>query len=155
MSDSRGDSDRNDQTLAGLFRLISDNHDASEQGHHRLRNDYRSLETRMQALERNRVADELHFTHIDAALLRPTEVSALRFTPTMVVWLLAISVSIVGGIWIIRADVQGLSVQMRMQDERAAGFKSQLDSMQRLQQLQQYDIQSLKETVLKFERTGK
>ena len=114
-----------------LRQKTFDDDDKHEAGHTRLRHDYRSLEGRMTAAENGHVADSVHLARIDEALAKvdqrlddPVEVSAsaLRFTPGMVVAIVAVCASILGGAYGvisstsgIRSDVRDLATMMASQ----------------------------------------
>lgn len=151
-------------TTDALRQMVDQNHESAEEGHLRLRSDYRSLEGRMQAVETAQVSNALHLGRLDAAVAEPTEVSALRFTPQMVVAIVLVCASIIGGMYGATASLRvsqqeiasQLTLQSRMQEERMQALKLAIEALQRaqeasqrLQQLQQYEIQAMKETLIK------
>lgn len=142
-------------TSEALYQIVAQNHEAAEDGHARLRGDYRSLEARMLALERGRAADELHFARIDDKLGRPMEVSALRFTPQMVTAIIAIVLGIAGG-WgttILVAQQQAAANQALK--ESMVTLTKAVETVQRQTQLQDLKIQDLKEALIKLSTTTK
>lgn len=140
-------------TLGLLQQQIDQHRTDAEEGHGRLRSDFRSLEKRVIALEANRVGDSAQLQVLSSRVNQPVEVSSLRFTPTMVIGTIAICASIIGSATWLRSDVQNLSDQLttqtKLQDERMQALKTSVDAVQRMEQLHSYDIQGLKETILK------
>lgn len=86
-----------------LQQTIDQNFETSEAAHKRLRNDYRSLEGRLIAIETAQVANAQHFATLETAMSRPVEISSLRFTPAMVLGIVAICGSSLGAGYVIDA----------------------------------------------------
>ena len=86
-----------------------------------------------------------------------TDVDLLRFPPQMVIAIITTVISIVGGIWLstaaMRSDIRDIKTRMELQAEldqaRNENLRESVESMKRRQELQQYEIQSLKEAILK------
>ena len=90
-----------------------------------------------------------------------TDASKLSFPLQLVIVIL----SATGAIWAtqygLRSDVRDIRTRMelqaqvdaermKVQEERAAQMKSTIESMQRRQELQGYELQALKESILKL-----
>lgn len=61
-----------------------------------------------------------------------------------------------GGIWTLRSDVRDIltrmELQAKLQDERADSLRESVESMKRRQELQQYEIQGLKEAITTMQK---
>lgn len=91
------------------------------------------------------------------------DVSRLSFPAQLVITLVTTAVTIAGSVWItaggLKSDVRDIVTRMEAQreleSERAASVRESLDSLKRRQELQQYEIQSLKEAILKLQNGRK
>lgn len=94
----------------------------------------------------------------------PIEVDKIRFPPRMVVAIVAGCMALIGGVYAanygVRSDVRDILTtisnqkalnesQQRLDAERAANLRESIEAMKRRQELQQYEIQGLKEAILK------
>jgi hypothetical protein len=94
---------------------------------------------------------------------RITDVSRLRFTPQMVVMIVSMTLGVAGGMWAsttgLRSDMRDILTRMdgqtkvaeinaKLQEERSQALRESIEAMKRRQELQQYEIQGLKEIVL-------
>lgn len=93
----------------------------------------------------------------------PTDASVLSFRLPMVVGIVVGAASIVSTLYVgfagIRSDIRDMSTRMeaqtklfeaqsKLQEERADTLKEAVAAIQRRQELQQYEIQGLKEAVM-------
>lgn len=89
-----------------------------------------------------------------------TDASKLSFPIQLVIMMLTAAGSIWASQYGLRSDVRDIRTRMEMQaridemqakliEERAAGLRQAVEAMQRRQELQQYEIQGLKEAILK------
>lgn len=91
------------------------------------------------------------------------EPKRLSFAMTIVIVVLSSSASVAVSIYFFdfgqRSEMQqirmSLEVQSKLQEERSAQMKDAIASMQRRQELQQYEIQGLKEVVMKLQPQGR
>ncbi len=139
---------------AYLLQMVQQNDDKHEAGHHRLRQDFRRMEDRIEALERRDKDIGGQLTRLEST---PTDVTKLYFSPRVVVAVVGMSLALAGGQYglnqALRNElVKAIETSSKIQDERAAALKTTIDSMQRRQELQQYDIQGLKEEILKLRK---
>jgi hypothetical protein len=90
---------------------------------------------------------------------RYTDASRLKFSWRDLVLVVSVAVSIWTVTWSLRSDVRDILTRMEMEtkldieksrvlDERAAMLRESIDAMKRRQELQQYEIQALKEMIL-------
>ncbi len=134
-------------TTGTLLQMIQQNDEKHEEGHRRLREDYRSLERKITSLETAKVATDLHLARIDST---PVDVTKLSFTPRTIIAIVIAAVSVAAGQWVLRADVlKAIEINAKAQDERIGALRESIESMKRRQELQQYEIQGLKEAILK------
>lgn len=151
-------------TNDALQQMVEQNLEATEEGHSRLRKDYRSIERRVESMENAQVANALHFSKIDA--LR-TDVNELRFTPQVVLTIVLTCLSIAGGMWAstysLRSDVRDIRTLMsaqaelehantRLSEERAAQVAESIRQIRATMELQRMKLEALGEAVLKLQR---
>jgi len=138
---------------SAVFQLVRANHEQAEQGHKRLREDYRDHEERLIKLES--IQSEHNFA-IKALQTASPDLSRMTLSPGMVIGIVTAIVSIVGGqvasTWGLRSDIRDINTQ-RLQDERASALKAAEESIGKKQELQQLEIQSLRETILNQRRS--
>lgn len=94
---------------------------------------------------------------------RSTDVSRLTFTPQIVAAIVISFLAVAGGMWTstygLRSDVRDIltrmesqvqvsELSMKLQEERAKTLSESIEAMRRRQELQQYEIQGLKEVIL-------
>lgn len=158
-------------TPALLQAMIAQIDEKHEEGHGRLRMAVRELEGRFDHLEGRLAQVDTRVTQVTAGQRaleqRPTDISRVTMTPKFVLGLVVAVVSCVGGVWgttaSLRSDVRNILTQLtdrqniedqkdRLQEERYDALKTAIEDMNRRVQLQQYEVQSLKETVLKATR---
>jgi len=150
---------------SAVFQLVRSNHEQAEQGHKRLRDDYRELEVRMDAAEA--LLSE-HTFAIGALKTASPDLSRMTLSPGIVIGIVTAIVSIVGGqvasTWGLRSDIRDINTHMNaqadtdkslrtLQDERAVGLRNAVDEINKKQEQQQLEIQSLRETILNQRRT--
>lgn len=142
-------------TLGALHQMVEQNDEKHEDGHARLRADWRSLELRVSGLERKQVDNENHLREIDN---RKTDVTNLQFTTRTVIAIVVACGSLAAGQLALNASLEAKLIKAitdyaKIQDERSSSLKAAMESMQRRQELQQYEISSLKEAILKQGRS--
>lgn len=154
-------------TPEALEHKIDLTHEVAEEGHARLRRDYRSLETRLVAMESLRITHDAHLDRLDQQVSRPIEVSTLRFTPAIVLTMVTVCMTIAGGMWAstygLRSDVRDILTKMaatadlersntKLQDERALVLTSKIETIDKKQELQRLKLEAITETVLRLQR---
>lgn len=148
-------------TTGTLLQMVTQNDEKHDEGHGRLRTDYRALEHRVTELEATAHDHGLQLAQMRAT---PVEASKLTFSTGVVFSIIATVVTLSAGQWAstygLRSDVRDIITRMdamraldesraHLQEERAATLRESIDAMKRRQELQQYEIQGLKETILK------
>lgn len=131
-----------------LQQMIEQHRDDAEAGHQRLRRDLRTLEERTRNTERAYAEQATAIAQLIEWRKAPTEATNIRFSPAMVLSLIALCVSIVGGQkWSTQgmaeqlaaqaADIRVLNVKMdaakqhnedvtKLQDDRAAAVTREM-----------------------------
>lgn len=145
---------------SAVLQLVRQHDEKHEQGHKRLREDYRGHEDRLLALERTQ--QDQSYTLKSLAAAAP-DLSRMTLSPGIVVSIIMAIVGIVGGqvasTWGMRSDIRDISTRIesqanrnqdaqRLQDERFSAMREKIDSFDKKQELQRLEIQSLKETIL-------
>ena len=89
---------------------------------------------------------------------KSTDASTLHFPLPLVAGLVVFAASMAGSMWAITSNVRDINTRLemsaeidkanaRLQDERTTAIRDAVASMQRRQELQQYEIQGLKEAI--------
>ena len=136
--------------------------DAVEHDSHR-RRDHDSLERRVEAAERSQSDIRNEINNFREAIGRPVEVSNIRFTPAMVVAIVALCGSALGSAWLIdardSARYDALAARMdsakaieesnnRLQDERSKNLNDAIRAMQAQQKLTDLNVGHLSDTII-------
>lgn len=129
-------------TMASVLKLVHDNHEAAEEGHSRLRKDWRSLESRLIMLEQ---AHKEMVTQFSTVERRASDVSQLKLSPGMVVSIVIACMSIAGGVYAansgLRSDVRDILTRMGTQADSIREMRAQIS-------MQDVKINNLRELVL-------
>lgn len=154
----------------GLLQMVQQNDDKHDDAHGRLRRDLRELEHQLTAgFQSLREADG----KLQAAIDKPLDPAKVMLAPRLVVAIVAGVLGVAGGMWAttsgLRSDVRDILTRMeaqstamdsqsrasealgKLQEVQQAAIRQSIDEMKRRQELQQYEIQGLKEVIL----TGK
>lgn len=150
-----------------MLEMVQRNDEKHEEGHARLRGDLRSLESRIVSLETARAETGAQMRVLESTVKRmatdPTDVTRLKFSPSIVVSILVACLTVAGGMWGstygLRSDVRDILTQMaanksldasnaKLIEERAAALNRTIDMIEKKQELQRLELQSLKETIL-------
>jgi len=131
---------------SAVFQLVRANHEQAEQGHKRLREDYRDHEDRI--LKAEAILSE-HVFAIKALQTATPDLSRMTLSPGVVVAIVVAVVSIISGQL---ASTWGLRSDINLQGERAIATRGVVDEIKKKQDLQQLEIQSLRETILNQRR---
>jgi hypothetical protein len=138
------------QRESPVFQLVRQQHEQTEAGHKRLRIDWREHEERLETLEQALQAHELKLAALASA---KQDLSKLTLSPGMVVAIVMAIIGIVGGnlasTWGMRSDIRDMATRT---EERAAALKNAVEAIGRKQELNQIQIQELRETVLSQQR---
>lgn len=140
----------------GLLQMIEQNDDKHEEAHRRLRQDLDRLEEQvnkgLQSLRDGFMANQSSIEHLKQ---KPIDATKLVLSTPVVVTIVVIALGIAAGVWGIRSSMQQLADKLessaKLQDVQNTALKTSVDEMRRRQELQQYEIQGLKEAIL----TGK
>ena len=152
---------------AAVLERVQQLDDKHEEAHTRLRKDFLALAERVQDREDMQHAHALRIQMLEQANLTPTDVSRLRFDWRTVAAIVAACIALWGSTYgstygmrtdlieiksSVTAAVKSQETSQRLQDERYVALKESVQAMQRLVQLQQYDIQRLNETIARLDR---
>jgi hypothetical protein len=98
-----------------------------------------------------------------------TDASRLSFPLQLVILIVSTVVAAGGSVWVsqagLKSDVRNIvttmeaqervqAIQAKLQDERLTSLREQMLSFQRRQELQQYELQGLKEVIIKLQNQG-
>jgi hypothetical protein len=147
--------------------MMQQNDEKHEDAHRRLRIDHRELEERHEALKtkvtqlENALEQERSVIH--AMQIAPVDVEHIVFNPKMVVAVVALVVSILGGNWFINQPIRdGLTVlqgqvtgNTKLEDERAKVFKESVDGLTRQMEMRRLEIQQVSNSLQQIQRSAR
>ena len=144
-----------ERRMGAVLQMVDQNHRMAEEGHHRLRTDWRALERRVESLEAQTRASDVRFTKIENS--PPPDVTKLQFTARTVVAIVVGCVGLAAGQIVLNTKLEAnLKAQIeqnaKVQDERYSSQKSSTDELRKRFELLQFEFQSLKDTVLRQNR---
>lgn len=132
-----------------LLTMIQQNDDKAEESHARLRETLREHEGWL--MRHDRFLEE---TRAAVALINatPVEAAQLHFSPSVVLAIVTICLTIAGGMWAstygLRSDVRDILTKQdsatKLQDERAQNLHESIEAVKRRQESQQLELQELK-----------
>jgi small-conductance mechanosensitive channel len=151
------------------MQMIGLNDAKQDEAHKRLRRDLDDVERQIDGgLQAVRQEMALLNGRMDVLEKIPVDATKLVLAPRVVVAITMIVLSIAGSVWFstagLRSDVRDVltrmdlaseleKVQSKSQEERAAALKAAVEAVQRDQRMTQYDVQGLKEALLKMQGT--
>lgn len=87
---------------------------------------------------------------------RYTDGMRISFPIPYVAAIVAAFLAIAGTMWALRSDVRDIltrmELQAKLQEERASSMRESLEAMKRRQELQQYELQALKQAITLMEK---
>jgi hypothetical protein len=142
-----------------LLQMIENVDETHDNAHKRLRGDFEELKREMtRAL--NALRDDIHANKASITELRnaPLDATKLMLTSKVVVALVIMALGIAASVWSIRSGMDQMASRMetatKLQDVQYAAIKTSVDEMRRRQELQQFELQSLKEAILVGNKTN-
>lgn len=150
-----------------LLQMIGQNDEKHDAAHERLRYDLRALEAQVDAgFQALRASDATLLGDMKAMAATPVDVAKLVLAPRLVASIVAAALLMAGGMWAstsgLRSDVRDILTRMeaqktageavaKVQEVQSITLRAAVDDLKRRQELQQSDIQVLKDAIL----TGK
>ena len=157
-------------TLEGLLQMVEGIDQTHREAHTRLRTELANLSDTVESNFTYHTEREgqlrAKVTSVAAKLDSPIDATRLMLTPKVVAVIVGFAVTVSGGVWAstagLRSDVRDILTRMDAQQQAARAqadvqkvtadaLKTAVEDMRRRQELQQYEIQNLKEAIL----TGK
>lgn len=137
----------------GLLQMIQQNDEKHDEAHRRLRQDLDRLEEQVnKGFNSLREGFLTNSSRIETVANTPIDATKLVLNTKVVVALLVMVLGIAAAVWTIRSGMDRLSDRMeataKLQDVQSGALKTAVDEMRRRQELQQYELQSLKEAIL-------
>jgi hypothetical protein len=134
--------------------MLEQNHQQSEEGHKRLREDMRSLELKHGSLEASFYDLSLRLNSLASA---PTDLSKVTMTPRFAIWLIGGALvmvgSIVGGTYTLKSDIGTMATKMddrnRLDDERTRNMTAAIEAISKEQKLQALQSGELREALIR------
>lgn len=154
----------------GLWQAIAQTDEKHDAAHKRLREDIRELQAQHEnliaSLSNLRDKQMENGNRIDNIAKTPPNIENLIMSPKVLVSIVVFTITVIGSIWSstsgLRSDVRDILTRMeaqktaydatsKLQEVQSNALKTAIDDMKRRQELQQYEIQGLKEAII----TGK
>jgi len=137
----------------GLVQMVEHVDQKHEEAHKRLRLDLRQLEEEVnkgfQSLRESSLTNRAKITEIEKM---PVDATKLVLSTPVIVAMIVMALGIAAAMWSVRSGMERLSDKMeaasKLSDVQNGALKTSVDDMKRRQELQQYEIQSLKEAIL-------
>lgn len=137
----------------GLIQMVQQNDEKHDEAHRRLRQDFDKLEEQVnkgfESIRERITASESNIKSIEKT---PIDATKLVLSTPVVVTLVIMALGIAAAVWGVRAGMEQLAEKMesaaKLQDMQNTALKTSMDDMRRRQELQQYEVQGLKEAVL-------
>ncbi len=135
-----------------VLQMVQQNHAQAEDGHKRLRGDFRDMERDLDALTVKVAALDLLTQKTALALSTsesaPIDVGKIVFNPRMVLAIIAAVSAIIGGNWLTTLPVRAeIAANAKLQDERNASMHTAIDDVKKAQTLQQLQLNELNTTM--------
>lgn len=148
----RQSGEKRQSVVLEMVQTIDEKHDDA---HHRLRQDYRSLERRLTALETAKVATELHLARIDAT--PPPDVTKLQWTTRTVMGVVVFCVGLAAGQITLNARLEAnvkamIDQNARVQDERYAAMQKTINELKNRFELSQIEQNTFNKDLLRDRR---
>lgn len=105
---------------AELRQLIEDHREQAEEGHERLRRDFRALDDRLERLTHDHLASMRRIERIEQT---PVNVEKVAWTTRQLLIIVMVALSLGGGMWQLHAD---MASQAKLQDERNSVLEKQI-----------------------------
>ncbi len=119
--------------MSAVLQMVQQNHDQAEEGHSRLRGDFRSHDRRLETLEtcvRTLTADlveiKLKASELGQKAESPVDVGKIVFNPRMVLAIVGLVASIITGNWLTN---QPIREQLIRNDERTSNMATEIAAL--------------------------
>lgn len=151
-----------------VMQIVDELDTKHEDAHKRLRIDLRSLEERFddatKLLHDNLATTRAKLADVAEHAAKPVDATKLVLSLPVIVTIVIAAVSLGGVVWaanaslrsdvrdiLTRMDAQKMAIEsaLRLQEVQSNSLKTAVDEMRRRQELQQYEISGLKETILR------
>ncbi len=143
-----------DTSVGVVLQMVQQNHDAAEAAHGRLRGDLRDVEAdalkvkgRLEELDR--LVTKLAQAQTDAKAA-PIDIGNLVFDPKMVLAIVGLVVSILGGTWFIN---QPIVSRLDKFEERMSSQKDVIDGLTKAMEMRRLEIQNLGNNLQQFQQS--
>ncbi len=142
-----------DTSVGALLLMTQQNHDQAEAAHKRLRDDLREAEADVSKIkakheELDRLVTKLAQAQTDAKAA-PIDIGNLVFDPKMVLAIVGLVVSILGGTWFIN---QPIVSRLDKFEERMSSQKDVIDGLTKAMEMRRLEIQNLGNNLQQFQQ---
>lgn len=137
-----------DSTMGVVLQMVQQNDEKHEKGHARLRDDWREHDTRLDKMENCLRKLELASTTMQDTQAAPIDIGKLVFAPKMVLAVVGLVISILGGTWFIN---QPIVSRLDRFEERQSSTKDVIDGLTKAMEMRRLEIQTLSNNLQQFQ----
>lgn len=150
--------------VGALLQMVQQNDEKHDKCHGRLRDDFRDMESRLNALEGTQSAMSVRLSQTDARINqigeRRTDAGDLSYSSKTMIGIVSICVALAAGQWKLNSALEAsvkaaIQENSKIQDERYQSTREWQAKSDREQQMQKYELQALKEMVIGYVKGGK
>ena len=131
-----------------VLQMVQQNDEKHEKGHARLRDDWRDHEARLERMEASLRKLESTAISLGDSQAAPIDIGKIVFAPKMVLAIVALVVSILGGTWFIN---QPIVSRLDRFEERMSSTKEVIDGLTKAMEMRRLEIQSLSNSLNQFQ----
>ncbi len=138
-----------------VLQMVQQNHDQAEAAHGRLRGDLRETDDDVTKLKTDIAALKLSVMQAMQLQAAPIDISHIMFDPKMVLGIVGLVVSILGGTYFIN---QPIVSRLDKFEERMSSQKDVIDGLTKAMEMRRLEIQNLGNNLQQFQqqqRTGR
>ena len=133
------------QAWDGIRELVENHREQAEEGHERLRRDYRALESRVERIERDNATTG---RRVDRLENTPPNIEKMSWSTRQLMAIVASALVLAGGMWQLHDDMKAAT---KLQDERYTVQMKQMDDLGKELQLRRLEIKDLSKQMSDFQ----
>ncbi len=139
---------------AVILQMVQQNDEKHEAGHKRLRSDYRELENDVETLTKKLADMDRLLEKLSQAQTAPVDVGQIVFNPRMVLAIVGLVVSILGGTWFINQPIMS---RLDKFEERMSSQRDVIDGLTKAMEMRRLEIQNVSNSLQQYQqqRTGR
>jgi len=132
-----------------VLQMVQQNHEQAEEGHKRLRTSQREMDEELETLKQKLEKMDRLVTQMSQTQSGPIDVGQIVFNPKMVLAIVGLVVSILGGTWFIN---QPIVSRLDKFEERMNSQKDVIDGLTKAMEMRRLEIQNLGNNLQQFQQ---